>query len=221
MFFMVFLTGMFSSEYLVNLLLRANLLLFLGADINTRAASNQTLFSDTDILINDEPLHVGSFYYEHSENFENYLTELGVGYFLRKLALLAFPIVTITRCLIKRFSVNWRIEMSYFSRKCTDNSSSLVTSQNFDEECIWTIKTDAGLKSHSVSFHLNEWVDDVTMDGRNIKTKFHTEDPNKIIEFQTSNGVNTTLTRQFFVDRMEVSMNVNSVNASSLFRRNS
>jgi len=202
MFFMVFLTGMFSSEYLVNLLLRANLLLFLGADINTRAASNQTLFSDTDILINDEPLHVGSFYYEHSENFENYLTELGVGYFLRKLALLAFPIVTITR-------------------KCTDNSSSLVTSQNFDEECIWTIKTDAGLKSHSVSFHLNEWVDDVTMDGRNIKTKFHTEDPNKIIEFQTSNGVNTTLTRQFFVDRMEVSMNVNSVNASSLFRRNS
>jgi len=202
MFFMIFLTGMFSSEYLVNLLLRANLLLFLGSDINTRAASNQTLFSDTDILINDEPLHVGSFYYEHSENFENYLTELGVGYFLRKLALLAFPIVTITR-------------------KCTDNSSSLVTSQNFDEECIWTIKTDAGLKSHSVSFHLNEWVDDVTMDGRNIKTKFHTEDPNKIIEFQTSNGVNTTLTRQFFVDRMEVSMNVNSVNASSLFRRNS
>ena len=94
--------------------------------------------------------------------------------------------------------------------------------QNIEEECVWTIKTDAGLKSHSVSFHLNEWVDDVTMDGRNIKTKFfHDGDLNTLIEFQRSENVNTTLTRQFFVDRMEVYMNVNSVNASSLFRRNS
>ena len=73
-----------------------------------------------------------------------------------------------------------------------------------------------------MSFHLNEWVDDVTMDGRNIKTKFFQEgDLNTLIEFQRSDNVNTTLTRQFFVDRMEVYMNVNSVNASSLFRRNS
>ena len=73
-----------------------------------------------------------------------------------------------------------------------------------------------------MSFHLNEWVDDVTMDGRNIKTKFfHDGDLNTLIEFQRSENVNTTLTRQFFVDRMEVYMNVNSVNASSLFRRNS
>ena len=97
MFFMAFLTGVFSSEYLINLLLRAILLLFLGAEnINTRSASNQTLFS-TDNLTSEAPHYEGSFFYDHSDNFENYLSELGVGYFLRKLALLAFPIVTVTR----------------------------------------------------------------------------------------------------------------------------
>ena len=101
MFFMVFMTGVFSSEYLINLLMRATLLLFLGAEnINTRSTSNQTFFTGTDNLTStsEAPLHYeGSFFYDHSDNFENYLTELGVGYFLRKLALLAFPIVTVTR----------------------------------------------------------------------------------------------------------------------------
>ena len=96
---MVFLTGAFSSEYLINLLLRATLLLFLGAE-NTNTCctkSNQTLFSDTDNSTTEAQYYEGSFFYDHSDNFENYLTELGVGYFLRKLALLAFPIVTVTR----------------------------------------------------------------------------------------------------------------------------
>ena len=97
----------------------------------------------------------------------------------------------------------------------------LSLSQNIEEDCVWSIKTDAGLKSHTITFQLNQWVDDVTMDGRNIKTKFHHDgDINTLVEFQMSDGVNTTLTRQFFADRMEVYMNVNSVNASSLFRRN-
>ena len=97
MFFMAFLTGVFSSEYLINLLMRAILLLFLGAEnINTRSSSNQTSLS-TDNLNSEVPYYEGSFFYDHSDNFENYLTELGVGYFLRKLALLAFPIVTVTR----------------------------------------------------------------------------------------------------------------------------
>ena len=108
------------------------------------------------------------------------------------------------------------------SRNCPESLGVLSLSQNVEEDCVWTIKTDAGLKSHTITFHLNEWVDDVTMDGRNIKTKFHHNgDLNNLVEFQMSDGVNTTLTRQFFADRMEVYMNVNSVNASSLFRRNS
>ena len=101
MFLMVFITGVFSSEYLINLLLRATLLLFLGAEnINTcctKSTSNETLLIGTDNLPREAHYFEGSFFYDHSDNFENYLTELGVGYFLRKLALLAFPIVTVTR----------------------------------------------------------------------------------------------------------------------------
>ena len=112
---------------------------------------------------------------------------------------------------------------TFFIRNCPESSgeSSLLL-QTLEEDCIWSIKTDAGLKSHTITFQLNEWVDDVTMDGRNIKTKFHYNngDRNTLVEFQMSDGVNTTLTRQFFADRMEVYMNVNAVNASSLFRRN-
>ena len=91
------MTGVFSSEYLINLLLRATLLLFLGENINTRSTSNQTFISGTDNLTSEVAHYEGSFFYDHSDNFENYLTELGVGYFLRKLALLAFPIVTVSR----------------------------------------------------------------------------------------------------------------------------
>ena len=94
MFFMFFITSVLSSEYLINMLLRAHLLLFLGADhINSSINSNLTIVPDAA----DEFLFNGTFYYESSDNFDEYLSELGVGYFLRKLAALAFPIITVSR----------------------------------------------------------------------------------------------------------------------------
>ena len=100
MFFVFFLTSVLNSEYLISILLRANLLLFLGPEnVNMTDMSGETDGNVTqevgDFLVN------GTFYYDSSDNFENYLSELGVGYFLRKLALLAFPIITITRYCIK------------------------------------------------------------------------------------------------------------------------
>ena len=115
--------------------------------------------------------------------------------------------------------VNLSSSIILFSRNCPEYLDE--PSLEVDSDCVWTIKTDAGLKSHMISFHLNEWVDDVTMDGRNIRTKFQMSKLNTLVEFQRSDNVNTTLTREFFADRMEVYMNVNTVNASSLFRRNS
>lgn len=41
-------------------------------------------------------LITGSYSYANSVNFENYLRQLGVAYFLRQLAMLAHPVVTIT-----------------------------------------------------------------------------------------------------------------------------
>lgn len=202
MFFMFFLTSAFYSEYLVSLLLRGCMILFLGdlAD-NTSSSSilrNQTVIED----IRDagsEPLYNGTFYYDSSDNFENYLTELGVGYFLRKLALLAFPIITVTR-------------------HCPEEEGLNLTFTG--SNCSWSIKTDAGLKNHVINFQTDEWVDDVTMDGRYIRSMFSTPDTNTLVEFQMEDSVNTTISRYFYSDRMEVRMNVNNVNASSLFKRN-
>ena len=95
MFFMFFVTSVLSSEYLVNLLMRAHLMMFLGPE-NVNMDLNIPM-NDTQDLSELDSLYNGTYYYVSSDNFENYLTELGVGYFLRKLALLAFPIISVTR----------------------------------------------------------------------------------------------------------------------------
>ena len=82
---------------MVNLLMRAGLMMFLGPE-NVEMNFNTQINNDTQDLSGlEDPLYNGTYYYVSSDNFENYLTELGVGYFLRKLALLAFPIITVTR----------------------------------------------------------------------------------------------------------------------------
>ena len=79
-----------SSEYLVRLLIRSQMLLFLGPEDVYYANNTQEQVlsepSETD-LFND-----GTFYLDSSENFDPYLTELGVGYFLRQLVMLALTI---------------------------------------------------------------------------------------------------------------------------------
>ena len=81
MFFLFFFTSFLSSEYLMSILLRANLLMFLGANNISSSPSlannNVSLEQTTDSLYN------GTYYYESSDNFDRYLQELGVGYFLR------------------------------------------------------------------------------------------------------------------------------------------
>ena len=95
MFLLALITSVMSSEYLVRLLIRSQMLLFLGPEDVYYANNTQKLVvsehSETDSFFN------GTFYLDSSENFEQYLTELGVGYFLRQLAMLALPMVTIKR----------------------------------------------------------------------------------------------------------------------------
>ena len=87
---MVILTSVLSSDYLLNLLLQAHLTLFLGSPQDN---FNMT----TDNLTSQESFMNGTYFYEKSDNFDEYLTELGVGYFLRQLAALAYPILTVRR----------------------------------------------------------------------------------------------------------------------------
>merc|ERR1711988_1074025 len=183
---MVIVTSVLSSEYLLNLLLQAHLTLFLG-----KSQDNFNITTD-DNLTSEESFINGTYFYEKSDNFDEYLTELGVGYFLRQLAALAFPILTVTR-------------------SCPDDS--------LEDSCLWTIKTDAGLRTHTVSFQTGTWVEDVTMDGRSIKSLFTMTGHNTLVEYQVGDSVNTTLVRQFYRDRLVVNMSANNVTASSLFRR--
>ena len=90
---------------------------------------------------------------------------------------------------------------------------------SLQEDCHWSIKTDAGLRTHTVSFMTATWVEDVTMDGRNIKSFFTQTGPNQLVELQVGETVNTTLVRDFYRDRLVVNMTVNNVTASSLFLR--
>ena len=107
---------------------------------------------------------------------------------------------------------------SFNFRHCPEDEGLNLTFTG--SNCSWSIKTDAGLKNHVINFQTDEWVDDVTMDGRYISSMFSTPDTNTLVEFQMEDSVNTTISRYFYSDRMEVRMNVNNVNASSLFKRN-
>jgi len=66
------------------------MLLFLGPE-----HANDT--NEIDDRLSESDVFTGTFYLDSSDNFDSYLTELGVGYFLRQLALLALPIVTVQR----------------------------------------------------------------------------------------------------------------------------
>ena len=204
MFFLFFFTSFLSSEYLMSILLRANLLMFLGANnIN----SSSTLASNVSVEQTTDSLYNGTYYYESSDNFDRYLQELGVGYFLRKLAALAFPIITVSRLL----NILCSTLSSKNSRYCPEEAES---------NCSWSIKTDAGLRTHEISFKTGDIVDDVTMDGRNIRSVFSVADSNTLTEFQIGESVNSTLIRYFYNNRMEVHMIANDVRASSIFKRN-
>jgi hypothetical protein len=62
-------------------------------------------------------------------------------------------------------------------------------------------------------------VKDTTMDGREVTSKFMLSKPNTLIEEQMGETTNTTLTRNFYKDEMEVIMEVNGVIAQSVFKR--
>jgi len=185
------LASVSSSEYLVTLITRGLLLLFLGAEDLRRSGPNNSTSSNR--TTSPSSLMSGTFHLHSSDNFDAYLSELGVSFILRQLASLAFPIITVESCPPAPQS-----------------------------PCLWKIKTDAGLRSHSISFSLGEEVDDVTMDGRKVTSLFSLGGEDLLLEKQRSRdgGPTTILTRRFFENRMEVGMLVNNVNASSVFLKN-
>merc|ERR1712212_461374 len=117
---------------------------FLGPeDLRPSRGTTNNSSSLNGTMLLPSSLMSGTFHLHSSDNFDAYLSELGVSFILRQLASLAFPIITVESCPPAPPST-----------------------------CLWKIKTDAGLRSHSISFSLGEEVDDVTMDGRKVTSLF-------------------------------------------------
>ena len=114
--------------------------------------ANPSLYTDTTADHNSSSsedslldLMEGSFHLHSSDNFDSYLEELGVGYILRQLAALAFPIITVSGC-----------------------PAPSSPPPPAPSPCRWSIQTDAGLRSHVITFLPGEGVQDTTMDGRQV-----------------------------------------------------
>ena len=77
------------------------------------------------------------------------------------------------------------------------------------------------MKSHQVSFRLNETIIDTTMDGRRIEMVVKATTPSQWNEVQSSleGGKTTTLIRNFLYDKMYIEMFVGNVSSSSTFIR--
>nr|ADD24392.1 Fatty acid-binding protein, muscle [Lepeophtheirus salmonis] len=159
--------------------------------------NNTTNTTSTVLLSPSDSLLTGTSTYGHSNNFEAYLKGLGVPYLLRSLALLASPVVTI-------------------SKKCPFESS-------VDEGCLWKIRTDTIFRSHEAEFKLNEESTTTRMDGQTVRFTFKKEGDFKLIEKQTNIGgpdVSTDIIRDFSdSSKMKVNLHVKKVNASSVFYR--
>lgn len=190
LFSLVLSSSVFSVD-IFSMILKSLLVLFLGKnDVNVRGRSN--LESAKPLLI------LGKYHLESTENFDEYLYELGVSYILRNLARLAKPTITI-------------------SRTCDENSTGAIYPPD-SPDCDWRIYTETPFKTHTIRFKIDQQVDDYTMDGRSTISIFNIQDENTLIEHQIGD-VNTTLIREFDEQKMTVTLLVNEVKASSIFPR--
>jgi len=202
-----------STQLSVTLVVKSVLLLLLGPSNTSDMLRNVTSVNSSNSS-NTEQYILGTYDLESSTNFDSYLEEMGVSYFLRQLAQLAQPRVT--------FSVECEEENMVDSKhgdtentEDTDHSDIALASAG----CVWSIHTDAGVKIHDIAFTLGEEVMDITMDGREVTSKYTMSKANTLIEETMGKTSNTTLTRNFFSDGMEVIMQVNDVTAQSVFKR--
>jgi len=88
-----------------------------------------------------------------------------------------------------------------------------------ESDCSWQIKTKTLVVTETVNFQLGQVFPHTTMDGRDIRVKVTKMGNNKLIERQFGRRTNTTITRTFTNDKMEVNLEANGVIANSVFTR--
>ena len=112
------------------------------ASVISQMSSTDTTTAPTMSLI------MGIYTFESEENFQNYLSKLGVPYVLRSLASMATPVVTISKdCKVpNHFCCNGRgLNVTNLTQQDTP-----ADRDTGDEGCDWTIRTDTLFKSHTL-----------------------------------------------------------------------
>jgi len=157
-----------------------------------------------------------TFSFESSINLSSYLQALGIGFFVRQLALAAKPTVVLTRnCSLAQ---NQGVERKLSSEGKEERELHNVLEEKEDKEegdnvlekegekddkvlkknnkeegdgdssCLWSLTTDAGISRHTTVFTLGIPVTDKTVDGRRVTRLFTRipESKNRLVEEQTS-----------------------------------
>ena len=155
------------SKLSLSIVVKSLLLLFLGPGNNNSPVYNNVTTSN--ISSSDMELFIpGTYKLESNYNFDLYLQEMGVNYFLRQLAMLAQPTVTIAiHCDGKNITIEKDIasiptnRFSSNNNNTTPNSTANTTSTMLllsSPTCLVSILTDAGIKTHELQFVMGKEV---------------------------------------------------------------
>ena len=89
--------------------------------------------------------------------------------------------------------------------------------KNNDE---WTLKTSTAMKTTEVKFKMGEEFDETTYDGRECKTKFTTEDGNKLVQVQNATkGKSAKYVREFTDAEMIMTCECDGVTSKRIYKR--
>jgi len=128
----------------------------------------------------------GKWQLKESENFEDFMKALGVGYMVRKLGNQSKPLLTINK----------------------DNDS-------------YSMKSESLVKTSEFSFKLNEQFDELSADGRKMKSLMTMIAPNtmKHLMLGTEGGKDSFCVREFMEDQMKCVCQVDDVVTTRMYAR--
>ena len=110
--------------------------------------------------------------------------------------------------------------IAYPLRKLAALTSPTVTIKEEDSDGLYSVTTDAQIRSVTTTFHLGEMVEERTVDLRAVSSTFNIDKDNCLVLTSTDRyGVTSVDTRSVMGNIMEVLMEVKGVIATANFHR--
>lgn len=112
------------------------------------------------------------------------------------------------------------VGVGYLTRKLGNASKPLVTI-NQDGPKDFTLKQESLVKTSSISFSLDKPFDEVTADGREVKSVMTLERPNVLVHKMqgTNGGKDSICWREFFDDKMKCTCQVDDISTVRMYDR--